>query len=496
MDHQVFISYSQRDRSHAATICANLEQDGIPCWIAPRDIPGGQHWDETIMDAIPRSRVLLVIISSHSDRSLHVKRELSLAAEHAVSILPVRVEDVVPQRLRYYLGTCQWVDAHPVPIEAHREMLCAAVRRLLAEGAAACRGDVLDMEVAVPPLDEPARTALEPPTGAVQVDSPFYVERAVDAEFHAAVARQDSLVLLKGARQVGKTSLLAQGVHRARAAERRVVWTDLQTLNASQLASLDYLYQSLARMLADQLGLAVRPETDWDPHLGPNRNFERFMLQEVLERVTGPLVWAIDEADRLIGCEFADEVFGLLRTWHNARAIDRNAAWSRLTVAIAYATEAHLLMEDPLPAPFNVGTQLALEDFNFEQVLHLNQCYGAPLRSDAELAGFYRLVGGHPYLVRNGLHRMATARLGLAALEQQSCLDDGPFGEHLRRLLIALHSDRGLGETVREVLRGRSSPSAQHFYRLRSAGIFAGNSVQDARPRCQLYAAYLERHLP
>ena len=53
--------------------------------------------------------------------------------------------------------------------------------------------------------------ALEPVGGAVPLDSEFYIERGADAEFHEAIARGDSIVLVKGARQVGKTSLLARG---------------------------------------------------------------------------------------------------------------------------------------------------------------------------------------------------------------------------------------------------------------------------------------------
>jgi serine/threonine protein kinase len=59
---------------------------------------------------------------------------------------------------------------------------------------------------------------LEPVGGAVPLDSKFYIARATDDEFQAAIARQDSIVLVKGARQVGKTSLLARGLQQARAA--------------------------------------------------------------------------------------------------------------------------------------------------------------------------------------------------------------------------------------------------------------------------------------
>ena len=75
---------------------------------------------------------------------------------------------------------------------------------------------------------------LEPVGGAVPLDSQFYVVRATDEEFQTAIARQDSIVLVKGARQMGKTSLLARGLQQARQAGTQVVLTDFQKLNAGR----------------------------------------------------------------------------------------------------------------------------------------------------------------------------------------------------------------------------------------------------------------------
>ena len=44
------------------------------------------------------------------------------------------------------------------------------------------------------------------------LDSKFYVVRPTDDAFLEAIAQQDSIVLVKGARQMGKTSLLARGL--------------------------------------------------------------------------------------------------------------------------------------------------------------------------------------------------------------------------------------------------------------------------------------------
>ena len=48
---------------------------------------------------------------------------------------------------------------------------------------------------------------------------------------------------------------------------------------------------------------------------------------------------------------------------------------------------------------------------------------------------------------------------------------------------------------MRKMLRKETDGAIESFYRLRSAGLITGDIGSDARPRCQLYAAYLSRHL-
>jgi len=336
---------------------------------------------------------------------------------------------------------------------------------------------------------------LEPAGGAVPLDSEFYIVRPTDDEFRSAIARQDSIVLVKGARQMGKTSLLARGLQQARESGAKVVLTDFQKLNAAHLESAESLFIALAELIADQLDLDVLPEQVWNSRRGPNVNFERYLRREVLGKITSPIVWGLDEVDRLFTCSFGSEVFGLFRSWHNERSLDPTGPWRRLTLAIAYATEAHLFITDMNQSPFNVGTRLVLEDFTFEQVAELNRRHGSPLREKAETARFYRLVGGHPYLVRRGLYEMATHRMDLGSFESHADRDEGPFGDHLRRILVLLAQDHALCEVVRGVLQGHPCPNAESFYRLRSAGVMSGESARDVRPRCQLYATYLEQHL-
>jgi hypothetical protein len=348
---------------------------------------------------------------------------------------------------------------------------------------------------ALPPVHHSYPAELEPVGGAVPLASRFYLVRPTDEEFRAALARQDSIVLLKGARQVGKTSLLARGLQQARQAGAKVVLTDLQKLSRDDLISAEAFYLALADLIADQLNLEVAPEDVWNARRGPSINFERFVRREVLNKIGGHLVWGLDEVDRLFACSFGSEVFGLFRSWHNERSLDPDGPWRRLTLAIAYATEAHLFISDMNQSPFNVGTRLALEDFTFEQVAELNARYGAPLSDNAEIARYCRLVSGHPYLVRCGLQEMVTHQRSLTQLEAVAAREDGPFGDHLRRLAAALEQDKDLSDVVRGLLKNQPCSSQESFYRLRSAGLIAGDSTREARPRCQLYATYLEQRL-
>ncbi len=138
MAHDVFISYAGEDVKVAEVVRRTLEDTGIKCWIAPRDVPIGTNYEDAIIDAICISRVMILIISEHSNKSPHVKREIQNACleDSPTQIVPLRV-DAVPlnKALRYYLSSLQWLDASKPPIEDHLQGLVANVRsRLAAEG--------------------------------------------------------------------------------------------------------------------------------------------------------------------------------------------------------------------------------------------------------------------------------------------------------------------------------------------------------------------------
>jgi len=125
----------------------------------------------------------------------------------------------------------------------------------------------------------------------------------------------------------------------------------------------------------------------------------------------------------------------------------------------------------------------------------LNCRYGSPLGSEAGLARYLALVGGHPYLAHRGLWEMAAHGVNPAAIEATADREEGPFGDHLQRLFMSLVRDPLLVKAARGVLQGRGCPSAESFYRLRAAGVISGETESETRLRCGLYARYLARQL-
>jgi Domain of unknown function (DUF4185)/TIR domain len=136
MAHDVFISYASGDKTVADAVCASLESHGVRCWIAPRDVLPGLHYGEAIIDAIHECRIMVLVFSSKANLSGHIPKEIERAVSQGSTIMPLRIEDVLPAKsLDYFIGSVHWLDALTPPLEAHLERLTANVQTLLARGA-------------------------------------------------------------------------------------------------------------------------------------------------------------------------------------------------------------------------------------------------------------------------------------------------------------------------------------------------------------------------
>ncbi|HXB52910.1 MAG TPA: toll/interleukin-1 receptor domain-containing protein, partial [Rhizomicrobium sp.] len=111
MTKKVFISCSSKDHKTASAICAALETRGHPCWMSARDVKPGENFQGAIVRAIRDAGVMVMIFSSNANNSDEIKKEMALASQCKLMVIPVRSEDVLPSEdFTYELATRQWID--------------------------------------------------------------------------------------------------------------------------------------------------------------------------------------------------------------------------------------------------------------------------------------------------------------------------------------------------------------------------------------------------
>ena len=96
MTHDVFISHAAKDAEEAHAVCAWLEERGMRCWIAPRDVgtSPSSRFAAAIEQGIPDGAVFVLVFSRHVNCSGFVVREVSRAVELDKPVVPLRLEDV------------------------------------------------------------------------------------------------------------------------------------------------------------------------------------------------------------------------------------------------------------------------------------------------------------------------------------------------------------------------------------------------------------------
>src|SRR4051812_23410024 len=128
MGSHVFISHSHQDLPAAELIVKALEERGVVCWVAPRDVPAGGSYAEALLNAIEGASCFVLIYSEHSNVSSHVLREVERAIKFGVNIVPVRFDDSTPSKsLDYLLATVHWL---AIPAETRERSVARAAEQI------------------------------------------------------------------------------------------------------------------------------------------------------------------------------------------------------------------------------------------------------------------------------------------------------------------------------------------------------------------------------
>ncbi|MBR5084277.1 MAG: TIR domain-containing protein [Prevotella sp.] len=119
MTHDIFISYSSKQKSIADGVCHYLEENGFKCWMAPRDIPDESEYGDMIEEVVRICKVVVLVFSEtfpasdggQFDKDLN---EIDIAfAEHKPILTFHIAESEVKGGFREMLNQMHWIDAYP-----------------------------------------------------------------------------------------------------------------------------------------------------------------------------------------------------------------------------------------------------------------------------------------------------------------------------------------------------------------------------------------------
>ena len=119
----VFISYSSKDIVFVNKIVTILERMGVSYWKAPDMIPAGSNYAREIPNAILGCEVFLLVLSSTSQESIWVEKEIDSAIRKRKTVIPVQIDRApMSEMFLFYLNNVQMISYSEDPENAIAEL--------------------------------------------------------------------------------------------------------------------------------------------------------------------------------------------------------------------------------------------------------------------------------------------------------------------------------------------------------------------------------------
>lgn len=333
----------------------------------------------------------------------------------------------------------------------------------------------------------------EKPDVTVEAESKFYIASPYEDRCYEEIEKPGSLIRIKSPDKMGKSSLTARVLNHAEQLGYRTVMIDLDLTNQKFFADQDKFNQWFCASVGKPLGIRVKLEDYWDDIFGPNDNSTDYFEKYLLKAEDPPLVLALDSFDRIFEYDLIEPDFcALLRGWYERSKYKKQ--WEKLRLIIVHSRESYA-KRDINQSPFNVGLPIELGEFTLDQVRELVVRHELKW-SDAEFKKFTNLIGGHPYMVRVGLYKIAAGDLTLETFLKTAPTEAGIFSDLLRGFLSTLEGSPDLRAAMKKVVESDEPVDlrADDSFKLDSMGLVV--RVQNAViPRCLLYRQYFRKRL-
>lgn len=109
LGHDVFVSYSSKDFDKVREVAAAFTKEKINYWLGPEQVDAGDAFPTAISAALERAKVLVLILSSHAVQSPWIEKEVIVANNRKIPVLPLLIEAFdLPGNWKFNLTNIQY----------------------------------------------------------------------------------------------------------------------------------------------------------------------------------------------------------------------------------------------------------------------------------------------------------------------------------------------------------------------------------------------------
>ena len=131
MIHDVFISYSRKDKNVIGEICSLFDKYSITYWLDTNEVHMGGKFMEDIVDAINASSIVLFISSVDSNHSIYTAKEVAFAFNAGKYIIPYKIDNSsFSKKLQFVMTDLNCIDATPYSTQKAKALV-ADIKSLL-----------------------------------------------------------------------------------------------------------------------------------------------------------------------------------------------------------------------------------------------------------------------------------------------------------------------------------------------------------------------------
>ncbi len=297
---------------------------------------------------------------------------------------------------------------------------------------------------------------------------------------------------IKACKKMGKTTLINKILAEAVKQNYRTVSLSLLLTDEVVSQGLYEFLRCFCLVVGRKLNLTNQLDDYWESDLGSCYNCTIYFEEYLLSYIKSPLVLALDDVDQIFSLPFAGDVLKMLRAWCEKAQI--NPLWQKIRLILSYSSEIYIPL-DINHSPFSIGRLIELPEFSVEQVEELVKRQGLDW-DNSQLQQLISLVGGHPYLIQKAVNCLKNQPITFEEFLREAPKESGIYSSHLRSHFLILKEHPELAGAMSNVVQTTQPVQIETLqaFKLQSLGLIIQEDNY-VKPRCRLYAQYLQERL-